>query len=326
MMDRSCNIIRDLLPLYADGVCSEDSRKLVEDHISSCTECARMLGELKNNAPALGLMEEREGVIQRQEKRMRKRGFTAGMILSAIMMIPILVCFIVNIAAGHALDWFFIVLASLALFASLTVVPLMSGEHKFNRTFVAFTGSLILLLGVCALYSGGKWFFVASSSVLFGLSLTVLPFAVRCEPLKSVLKNSKAITVFAADVLLLAAMFVSIGYYIRPEDRLIFLQTAAGIAFPVTVATFVMLVIARYTRIGKAEKAGLCLGLAGIASFFFEYWCGKLLNSTVPLPECDFGNWAENSDGNVKWIILIVSTAMIIISVVSAIVRKGKKK
>lgn len=326
MMDNNCNIIRDLLPLYADGVCSEESRKLIDEHTASCAECSRILEELKNDTPALDLKIERDGVISYQKKTLKRRGFTAGLILSAIMMIPILVCFIVNIAAGHALDWFFIVLASLALFASLTVVPLMSGEHKFNRTFGAFTGSLILLLGVCALYSGGEWFFVAASAVLFGLSMTVLPFAVRCEPIRSALKNKKAITVFAADVLLLAAMFVSIGYYIRPEDRLIFLQTAAGIAFPVTVATFVMLVIARYTRIGKAEKTGLCLGLVGVASFFFEYLCGKLLNSTVPLPECDFGNWAENSDGNVKWIILIAGIALIIISVISAIVRKGKKK
>ena len=27
-----CEIIRDLIPLYLDKVCSEDSRKLVEEH------------------------------------------------------------------------------------------------------------------------------------------------------------------------------------------------------------------------------------------------------------------------------------------------------
>ena len=29
-----CEIIKDLIPLYLDNVCSEDSRKLVEDHLS----------------------------------------------------------------------------------------------------------------------------------------------------------------------------------------------------------------------------------------------------------------------------------------------------
>ena len=33
-----CNIIHDLLPLYADDVCSEESRALVEEHSKSCAE------------------------------------------------------------------------------------------------------------------------------------------------------------------------------------------------------------------------------------------------------------------------------------------------
>ncbi|WP_458862151.1 zf-HC2 domain-containing protein [Acidaminobacterium chupaoyuni] len=38
-MDLSCEIIRDLLPLYHDGVCSEESRQLVEDHLKNCPAC-----------------------------------------------------------------------------------------------------------------------------------------------------------------------------------------------------------------------------------------------------------------------------------------------
>jgi hypothetical protein len=39
MMDISCDIIRDLLPLYHDGVCSADSRALVEEHLKGCAGC-----------------------------------------------------------------------------------------------------------------------------------------------------------------------------------------------------------------------------------------------------------------------------------------------
>ncbi|MGN0586477.1 MAG: zf-HC2 domain-containing protein [Oscillospiraceae bacterium] len=42
-MNVSCNIIEDLLPLYADGLCSEDSRRLVDEHTEGCTECKAML-------------------------------------------------------------------------------------------------------------------------------------------------------------------------------------------------------------------------------------------------------------------------------------------
>ena len=40
-----CEIIRDLIPLYLDKVCSEDSRKLVEDHLSECSECRKYMKE-----------------------------------------------------------------------------------------------------------------------------------------------------------------------------------------------------------------------------------------------------------------------------------------
>ena len=31
-----CEVIRDLLPLYSDGVCSEESRRLTEEHLAQC--------------------------------------------------------------------------------------------------------------------------------------------------------------------------------------------------------------------------------------------------------------------------------------------------
>ena len=39
MNKNNCEVIKDLLPLYSDGVCSEESRKIVAEHISQCSEC-----------------------------------------------------------------------------------------------------------------------------------------------------------------------------------------------------------------------------------------------------------------------------------------------
>ncbi|MDR1000338.1 MAG: zf-HC2 domain-containing protein [Clostridiales bacterium] len=38
-MKTSCEIIKDLLPLYHDGVCSNDSKAMVEEHLSECDNC-----------------------------------------------------------------------------------------------------------------------------------------------------------------------------------------------------------------------------------------------------------------------------------------------
>ncbi len=41
-MNISCDIIMDLIPIYKDGVASEDSKKAVEEHILTCKDCAEM--------------------------------------------------------------------------------------------------------------------------------------------------------------------------------------------------------------------------------------------------------------------------------------------
>lgn len=38
-MNISCEIIKDLLPLYHDGVCSNESKTMVETHLAHCERC-----------------------------------------------------------------------------------------------------------------------------------------------------------------------------------------------------------------------------------------------------------------------------------------------
>ena len=45
----NCKIIRDLLPLYHDGVVSEESRELVENHLKTCADCRKMLEDISEN-------------------------------------------------------------------------------------------------------------------------------------------------------------------------------------------------------------------------------------------------------------------------------------
>lgn len=46
MSQKKCDMIRDLLPLYADSVCSEESCKAVTDHLAGCAECREMLNKM----------------------------------------------------------------------------------------------------------------------------------------------------------------------------------------------------------------------------------------------------------------------------------------
>lgn len=102
------------------------------------------------------------------------------------------ICLICNLSVNHRLDWFFIVVASELVAASLTLLPALVPEGtKRLWSLAGFTGSLLLLLAVCCVYVGDRWFFVAAAGVLFGMWLVFGPWVLRHIPLLDVLTNQK---------------------------------------------------------------------------------------------------------------------------------------
>jgi predicted anti-sigma-YlaC factor YlaD len=46
-----CEIIKDLLPLYLDGVCSNASKAAVDDHLAVCCDCKAELQAMRESLP-----------------------------------------------------------------------------------------------------------------------------------------------------------------------------------------------------------------------------------------------------------------------------------
>ena len=44
-MKVTCNVIKDVLPLYLENMLSDDSCIMVEEHIEQCQECKNYLNE-----------------------------------------------------------------------------------------------------------------------------------------------------------------------------------------------------------------------------------------------------------------------------------------
>ena len=55
-----CSVIRDLLPLYIDEVCSEDTKKLVAEHLAECEECRKTLEKMRKTVELPKLTEEEQ--------------------------------------------------------------------------------------------------------------------------------------------------------------------------------------------------------------------------------------------------------------------------
>ncbi len=88
-MKISCEIIKDLLPLYEDGVCSEESRKVIEEHLEKCEECRALSGVKLNISDEYAENAERDGkVIKKGLKKIRLKW--ALSLVAVLMMLPIL--------------------------------------------------------------------------------------------------------------------------------------------------------------------------------------------------------------------------------------------
>ncbi|MDR1060942.1 MAG: zf-HC2 domain-containing protein [Clostridiales bacterium] len=73
-MNMPCEIVKDLLPLYLDGVCSDGSRAAVEEHLAACDGCAAELRAMRAALPIGGAeqnLKEAEAV-KSISKRWRK--------------------------------------------------------------------------------------------------------------------------------------------------------------------------------------------------------------------------------------------------------------
>lgn len=208
-----CGLVRDLLPLYRDNVCGEESRRIVEEHLAECAECPKILEQLEDGSVEEVLTLESNSVLSVHRKKERRTAVTAGLITSGILFIPMVVCLICNLATGNGLSWFFIVLTSLMVGASITVVPMLSSRYRFSKIFASFLISLFLLLLSCCMYTGGDWLFVAAVPTVFGVSALSFHFVVRELPLPEGLKNRKTLITVSWDVLwLLATLAVCCVY------------------------------------------------------------------------------------------------------------------
>lgn len=47
----NCNVVNDLIPLYAEGLCSKETVSEIKEHLMSCDECSGKLKEYKSEIP-----------------------------------------------------------------------------------------------------------------------------------------------------------------------------------------------------------------------------------------------------------------------------------
>jgi len=244
MKEMDCEVIRDLLPLYADEACSEKSRALVNAHLLDCAECRGMLQKIRDHEIENNLKNEKESVLQYGVRQFKKRTAAVGSALSGAVLVPVLICLFLF---GSPLGWIDIVLAALCVAASVSVVPIMAQEDKLFWTLCAFTASLMLLLAVICIHSRGHWFWIAASASLFGLAAVGLPFIRKAGPMQRLVgDNNPWVVIAAVDI----GLFMVMMSMISSRGRI----TLGTILFTLGVIVGIGLVASEILRIQGRKK------------------------------------------------------------------------
>ena len=141
-----CDVIKDLLPLYYDGVCAENSKKIIEEHIAECDSCKIVLEKIKDNMLDSSIKAERENVVGHHKKAIKRKSFFWGISIS----VAILTLVLLSDALYSGDEWLSVMVIP-ALYGVYLVLFLINRHIKFNAFIRAglCVISGVVLLGIC---------------------------------------------------------------------------------------------------------------------------------------------------------------------------------
>ena len=110
MNKENCFLIKDLLPLYIDELCSENSAEIIKNHLATCSECSKEYEQLANQPEIKAINDNSTELIKGVGKMLKKDKKKA--IIKTVSIFLVL----------------FIILGAFAFLK----VPLMLYENKFS--------------------------------------------------------------------------------------------------------------------------------------------------------------------------------------------------
>lgn len=95
-MDKTCNIIRDVLPLYIDEVVCPDTREWVETHLADCPDCRRAMEDMRRET---AIPAETDIAALKKFKKHINCGRIIASVITALVMLAAIV------SAAYWLCW-----------------------------------------------------------------------------------------------------------------------------------------------------------------------------------------------------------------------------
>ena len=192
-------------------------------------------------------------------------------------------------------------------------------KHKLFLLPTSMYLALCLLLGVCAIYTKGDWFFIVTFAVLFGLSLIFTPIYIAKYDVFNKIKKYNDFVSIGLDFILLNVLLVIINL-----NTLDFGWWYIKIALPIVFVIYLIINIllsVRFIKTNRFVKTGIILFLINV----FIYVPPMLINvknievqkeiDQANILNANFSDW--QADGHIENNIhLIVALSLLTLSII----------
>lgn len=272
----SCDVVQDLLPLYVDGVCSADSRQLVEAHLNDCADCRAMLADLQESEAEAAFHADAKAVIGAHNKRQSKTALALGLLISVFLTGLMGVMMYVTLKGWSDWQTTATVGASLLFLAGLTAVPLLSSSKRLTKAIVFSTIALILVILCEEAFFGeesGLETLQIIVATIFAISLFAFPLVVRQADLPEPLCHHKLVLTMLWDSLWFMLMMLLLAADAPSEMGFVMAATLSLVA----VAWLVALAV-RYLRVHWLTKCGITVMLLALWTAFGMHYGWAMLD------------------------------------------------
>lgn len=321
---RECEIVQDLLPLYCDDVCTPSSRQLVQHHLESCASCKALYEQLQNDSVNRIMEQESHDVLERHARKEKTAAYKAGLIISALLLLPIIITFLVSVSSGMGLGVFSVVVPSMLLIAALTAVPLMTEQRRLTKSILIGVLALLLIIFFVDRMSGGGQFLFLAIPTIFGLSIPLFPFVIRGISLPSVLSDQKALLTMVWDTVWL---FLTLFIICNRSGDVEGLQDGNIISIILLSGIWLIFLTARYLPVNRWTKSGIICTITGIWFAFSSdlYTLIAEHKRQLTILAADFSDWSSTRciNANIYLILLILG---IISGILCIIIGVSKQK
>ena len=245
----------------SESAISKWEKNVAHPDISLLPKLSKILG-VSEHELITASVDEQMRTEKRQAKKWRTLSFTWSLFFYISYALTLIPCFICNLAIDKTLSWFWIVLCSLILSFTFTNLPKLIKKYKLIFIPLSQFLALTLLLGVIALYSNGKWFWIAILSIFLGILMIFAPIYISKYNLFNKIKKYNDFVSIAICFIFLNILLVVIENYTINE------YSIGGwyfsLALPISLSFYLflnLLLSVRFLKLNKLLNAGIVLFL-----------------------------------------------------------------